>query len=153
MRMATLPQIDFKLSLRPHKRPMSVRLPWRERGQATVELALLLPILLMLVLAIVEFGFLFSAYQAVQHGAREGARIGIVNPGDDQLIEDRVSAVTTQLNQGWVTVTVTPAVADRRAGDPLTVQVRYIYHSIVPLIGMMFGQEMALESVVSMRME
>ncbi len=46
------------------------------RGQSAVEIALLLPILMILVFGIVMSGFLFYAYIQVSNAAREGARAG-----------------------------------------------------------------------------
>lgn len=53
-------------------------LPKREthRGQGMVEFALAIPIFLMIVLGIIEFGRLFLMYTSVFAGAREGARYG-----------------------------------------------------------------------------
>jgi Flp pilus assembly protein TadG len=52
-----------------------------ERGAALVELAILAPLLILLVLGIIEFGWLFGQFNAVRHAAREGARIAAVNAG------------------------------------------------------------------------
>lgn len=54
-----------------------------ERGAALVEFAVIAPLLLILVLGIVEFGWLFGQYNDVKHGAREGARFAAVNGGVD----------------------------------------------------------------------
>ncbi len=43
-----------------------------------VEMALLLPVLLLVVLGIAEFGRAFMTRQAVTHAAREGARVAVV---------------------------------------------------------------------------
>lgn len=45
----------------------------RSRGQATIEMALLLPLLLVLVLGAVEFGRLFFTHIVITNAAREGA--------------------------------------------------------------------------------
>lgn len=46
-----------------------------ESGAEIVEFALTLPLLLLVVLGIIEFGFLFQQYEVVTNAAREGARI------------------------------------------------------------------------------
>jgi Flp pilus assembly protein TadG len=51
-----------------------------ERGQAVIELALTLPLLLLVVLGIFDFGFMFQKYEVVTNAAREGARVGVL-PG------------------------------------------------------------------------
>jgi Flp pilus assembly protein TadG len=50
----------------------------REKGQGLVEFALILTPLLMLLLGIVQFGFVFNAYITVSTAAREGARSGTI---------------------------------------------------------------------------
>jgi len=47
-----------------------------------VEFALLMPLLLLLVLGIVELGFVLGQYNEVRHGAHEGARLAAVNDAD-----------------------------------------------------------------------
>jgi len=50
----------------------------RERGSASVEFALVLPLLLGLLFGIIEFGFLFKDQLSIQQCAREGARTAAV---------------------------------------------------------------------------
>lgn len=47
-----------------------------ERGAELVEFALVFPLLLLVVLGIVDFGFFFRDYLIINNAAREGARIG-----------------------------------------------------------------------------
>lgn len=49
-----------------------------EKGQAMVELALVLPILLFILLGIIEFGHIFYSYLVIQNATRDGARYGVV---------------------------------------------------------------------------
>ena len=46
---------------------------------AAVELALVMPILLLVVFGIIDFGISFGNYESVRSGTREGARLGVVN--------------------------------------------------------------------------
>lgn len=48
--------------------------PDRQRGQSLVEFALILPVLLMLLLGLIEFGFVFAHHQGLEYATREGAR-------------------------------------------------------------------------------
>ena len=59
---------------------MEVNEPRRDRraGMAMVEFVIILPILLMLVFAIAEFGVLFGRWQTLANAAREGARTAVV---------------------------------------------------------------------------
>ena len=49
-----------------------------QRGQAVIELALTLPLLLLVVFGIIDFGFMFQRYESVTNAAREGARLGVL---------------------------------------------------------------------------
>lgn len=60
---------------------------WRrrdgQRGQGLVEFALLVPVFMLLLLGMLEFGFLFDHTLTIQYASREGARVGsaLVNGG------------------------------------------------------------------------
>ena len=66
------------------------RLVRSERGAELIEFALVLPVLLLVVLGIVDFGFLFQRMEVVTNAAREGARMAVL-PGYSQAdVEGRV---------------------------------------------------------------
>ena len=49
-----------------------------EHGQATIELALTLPLLLLVVLGVFDFGLMFQRFEVVTNAAREGARLAVL---------------------------------------------------------------------------
>ena len=53
----------------------------REHGQALVEFALVLPILLMLLCGIIDFGWVYYNQMALSNAAREGARYAVIHYG------------------------------------------------------------------------
>ena len=62
-----------------------------DEGAELVEFALVFPLLLMVVMGIIDFGFLFQRYEVVTNAAREGARIAVL-PGYAQPdVQQRVS--------------------------------------------------------------
>jgi Flp pilus assembly protein TadG len=67
------------------------RLVQRERGAELIEFALVLPLLLLLVLGIVDFGFLFQRLEVVTNAAREGARIAVLPGYGTDDVKDRVN--------------------------------------------------------------
>jgi Flp pilus assembly protein TadG len=69
-----------------------------------VEFALVLPMLLLVVLGIAEFGFIFQRYEVVTNAAREGARMAVL-PG--YVDADVIARVRTYVTQGRVPVTTT----------------------------------------------
>jgi Flp pilus assembly protein TadG len=53
-----------------------------ERGQALVEFALVIPIFLMLLLGILQFGIIFNNYITLTDAARAGSRVAAVSRND-----------------------------------------------------------------------
>ena len=49
-----------------------------ERGQAIIELALTLPLLLLVLLGIFDFGLMFQRFEVVANAAREAARVAVL---------------------------------------------------------------------------
>ncbi len=83
------------------------RLSPEEGGQALIEMALILPVLLLVIGAIIDFGFLFLRYEAVTNAAREGARIAVL-PGYQTA--DVQARVANYLTAGGLTDPAPPAV-------------------------------------------
>ena len=61
-----------------------------ESGAELIEFSLTLPLLLLIVLGIIEFGFVFREYEIVTNAAREGARIAILPSYTDDDVTARV---------------------------------------------------------------
>lgn len=62
----------------------------QERGAELIEMALVLPLLLLIIMGIIDFGFMFREMNVVTNAAREGARTGILPDYDDADIDARV---------------------------------------------------------------
>lgn len=80
----------------------------RESGAAAVELALVLPILLMLVFGIVDFGRAYNAKISLTQAAREGARVRALG-GDATATTNRVRLAAGFLPATSVSVAAGPA--------------------------------------------
>lgn len=102
-------------------------------GQALVELALVLPILLALALGLAVLAELGVARLALEHAAAEGARAGALT-NDDGQVRATVEAAVTPLDPGRVSVVVDPTSALRPV-DPrgTLLRVRLAYALPVPL--------------------
>ena len=141
--------------LRPAPGRLRGRHPGRgrgQRGQALVEMAVLLPVLLLILMGVLDFGRYFYTGLTVRHAAREGARYGAVHASDDAAIRARVEQAATGLDTSQLTVTVSPAPAQRRVGEALVVQVAYPFRFVTPLAGLV-GEEHQLTAVVVTRIE
>ena len=63
-----------------------------ERGAAAVEFALVVPLLLMLVFGIIQYGYILSFRQALSQGAAEGARAAAVAPSSLTTAQKQAAA-------------------------------------------------------------
>ena len=61
-----------------------------DEGQALAEMAIVLPILMLLVFGIIEMSNAWRTFQVVTNSAREGARTAILPGTDEPAIMDRV---------------------------------------------------------------
>jgi len=111
-----------------------------DRGAAAVEFALVLPILLVLVLGIVQFGITFSQWLEMEHAAREGARWGSIGYAVPD-IRAKVRASAPGLNPPLTDeqIAITPADPLNASGEPITVAITYDT-MVLPLIGPLIGQ-------------
>jgi hypothetical protein len=100
-------------------------------GQATVELALVLPLVCLLLLAVVQVGVIVHTQLVVVHAAREGARAAAVDP--HPAAAELAVVVGAPLDRNGLTV------LERDLGDRVEVQVRYRLTADVPLIGALIG--------------
>jgi Flp pilus assembly protein TadG len=75
-----------------------------------VEFSLTLPLLLLLVLGIIEFGFLFQEYEVVTNAAREGARVGALIPSANYTTTEAETRIADYMQAGGLNMArATPA--------------------------------------------
>ena len=98
----------------------------RERGAAAVEFALVLPLLVVLLMGIIDFGLYFYNDLAVSHAARDAARYLSVNN-----VAGANAAVSklTLVSAAQPTASLTPATS----GNPATVTLQTSYRFLTPL--------------------
>jgi Flp pilus assembly protein TadG len=112
-------------------RPMNIRRRHTQQGQALVEFAILLPVLLLLLLGIVQFGVTFNNYIQVTSAAREGARkasvsrqLGSVAATAAARTSAKGAAPNLSLSDAQITVTAPGAWTQ---GTDVKVTVKYPY--------------------------
>ena len=79
-----------------------------EKGSELIELAIVMPILLLLLIGIVDFAFLFQRWEAVTNATREGARLASM--GDAYAVADVEARVEDYLAASGLSATPTIAV-------------------------------------------
>jgi len=123
-----------------------------KRGQALAELALILPLLIIILLGTMEFGRVFYSYLLLANASREGARAGIISETDLE-IKSKVKDVAATLGLTDNQITITPAQGARVRGIPLTVKVDYSVSLITPVLDIIVPDPFPLTVSVTMRME
>ena len=128
-----------------------------EGGQSLVEFVLVVPIFLLVLFAIVDFGMAFHAWITVTNSAREGARVGAVRATSAE-IEQRVRDTATSLEQADLSVAVTNA--EGQPGGSVVVDVSYSYSLMTPLADLLnlvsggaIPATLNLSSTADMRLE
>lgn len=99
-----------------------------ERGAALIEFALVLPLLILLVFGVIEFGRGYHTKTTLTHAAREGVRVAALDSGDPV---STVRNAAPNLNSAAIGVVVAPNPCT--PGQPVTVTVTYNHAYDIPL--------------------
>jgi Flp pilus assembly protein TadG len=115
-----------------------------EKGQTMAEFALVLPVLVMLLLGVVQFGIVFNNYLAVTDAVRAGSRTASVArhlpPGDrESTVIEKVEGAAPDLDEDKLDVTVSPS-DDWEPGSSVTVSASYPYEINLLGIGLKEGE-------------
>ena len=118
------------MKTRRHILPLQI---WNIRGQALVELALLLPVLMLLVVGSIEFGRAFFLKNMAINAAREGARkAAVLTPWDVNAIRTVVrNAVTSSSVKEPIQIDPDPGPPTTK-GQEVKVTVKVRFDTIVP---------------------
>lgn len=123
-----------------------------EKGQSMVEFALVLPIILVVCFATIQFGYTLNNYLILTGLARDAARVGSYT-NDDEAIKNYISANNPSLDGSKITITIIPdETTGRKSGDPLTVNLGYPVTLLIPSFESMLGGK-TLSSAITMRVE
>ena len=107
-----------------------------ERGLATVEAVLVVPLVLVpVLLGVVVFGSLEHTHLVLDAAAAAGARAAAVAGADTPAVQARIDSELTGggLNPASAQVTVDPSVA--AWGQPISVRVAIAGQALIPFLG------------------
>jgi Flp pilus assembly protein TadG len=119
-----------------------------DRGQSTVELALVLPLVALLLLLVLQGGLIVRDDLLLSHAAREAARSAAVAEGDRRAAATEAARRSSSLSADHLGVQVTTAGRDER----VAVHVTYRSTTEVPLIGLLLP-DIDLSADATMRLE
>lgn len=132
-----------------------------ERGAELIEFAIAFPLLFLLLAAIIDFGFMFRAYEVVTNAAREGARLSVLTGYASSDVQTRVAQYVTAAGlKATPTTTVTTQALTLASGARISVNSVLVTYpwpfpfigSAAKLIGRSWGS-ITLKAQASMRQE
>jgi Flp pilus assembly protein TadG len=104
-----------------------------ESGQSMVEMALVLPVLLLLLVGILDFGRIFYSYSHLHMAAQETVRKGGLGAKDLEITQFARNYIKLG-NSSKLLVTISPSDNNRRSGDYVTVTLKYPLQIYTPLL-------------------
>lgn len=119
----------------------------RDGGQASVELALLLPVVVLLLLAVLQVGLLARDVVLVTHASREAARAAATDANPESA--RRAAADSSGLSEERLRVRVS---GRGEPGSRVSVTITYRAPTSVPLVGAFLGDR-TIRSSATMRVE
>lgn len=120
-----------------------------DRGAAMVEFAILLPLLLLVIAGIVDFGRAFFTEVALTNAAREGARAAAISTATAANVQVRAAASAPGLNPPLTTANPPPTLCSGAGGDArVTASVTFDWIMLRPAMNL-FGAGAALPPVLS----
>jgi Flp pilus assembly protein TadG len=108
----------------------------RRRGAAIIEAAVVMPLVILLVFGVIEYGWMLLRCQDISNAARAGARAGVRFGASAATATDAVTTAMTNsgLQGSGYVVTLTPSDPTTLSpGQPLTVQISVPYSNIAAI--------------------
>ncbi len=121
-----------------------------EKGQATVELALSLTILVFFIFAIIDFGRIFHSYLSIEHASREAARIASLGATDSEVVQIAKQSAPS-LNSNDLGITISPSIRTR--GTYVTIHTTYPVSISIPLLQNVLPDPLVIKGKTVMRVE
>ena len=121
------------------------RLRKSEDGAELIEMAIVLPLLLLLIMGMVDFGFLFQRYVVLTNAAAEGARVASLPGYTAADVTARVAAYATNggvpgtVNTATAAVTLPATNGGSWPGTQVTVTHVYTYQYVGPIAALFGG--------------
>lgn len=121
------------------------------RGQALVEFALIIPVLLLLVVGVMEFGLVINQYMVMAEAAREGARSAALG-GSNDTVTTVVKTAASSIDTSQLTISISPTTT-RIRGNGVTVIVKKPVKSITTMMSPFFPAGFMVQGSATMRVE
>jgi Flp pilus assembly protein TadG len=123
-----------------------------EKGQSMVEMALLLPLLLLLITGIFDIGRLMYTYMHLQIATQETVRQGGLGMDDSEITSFARNYVNIQ-DPNQLDVQISPGDTERKSGDYVTVTLEYPIEFITPFVSNVIPSPVQITTDSTIRVE
>lgn len=121
-------------------------------AQSLVEFALVLPLLMLNLMIVMDFGRAVWYHNAISNSVREGARYAIVVSRTDAQIRGHIRDKSKGVRLADSDIAIIPSVV-RTPRQPVTVIVTHRFQPLTPLIGDLIGDSLTLRASSRMLVE
>lgn len=122
-------------------------------GQASLEFALVIPILILVIFIVSQLGYLVYLQNVLEQAAREGARI-LSTTNSDSRANNQIERICPNLDKDKLNIEISPPESNQReVGDIVAVTITYDYGGISNFIRFLMQKDIYLRRSSSMRME
>ena len=102
----------------------------RRRGAALVEMAIVMPILCLLTLGLMEYGWVFLKVSQINQAARQGVRVAVRPDATDADVKAAIATMMTQAGIRSGDYTPTCSAIDVAVGQAVSVRVSVNYNKV-----------------------
>jgi len=124
----------------------------KEDGQSMVETALVLPVLIILLVGMFDFGRIFYTYTHLHLAAQEAVRVGGLGGNDSEITSFTKSYVNINDPEN-LDVGVSPDDSTRGSGDYITVTLDYPMESFTPFVSSFLPSAFTVQTESTIRVE
>ncbi|HEY4552830.1 MAG TPA: TadE/TadG family type IV pilus assembly protein [Bacillaceae bacterium] len=123
-----------------------------ERGQSLVEFALVVPVLLLLLVGIIDFGRMLYSYTQLQLVTQETVRIGSLG-GSDAEMGQFAREHTNLADSSKMNISISPPESTRKSGQYMTVTLSYPFNPILPAVDSIIPNSFNVKASSTIRVE
>ncbi|MCF6139278.1 TadE/TadG family type IV pilus assembly protein [Pseudalkalibacillus berkeleyi] len=123
-----------------------------ERGQSLVEMALALPVLLIILMGIFDVGRIMYTYMHLELATQETVRLGGLGR-DDAAITEFARDYVHIGDPDLLEVSITPGDTTRKSGDYIRVSLQYPVEYVTPFISNILPSPVLLKTDSTIRVE
>lgn len=124
----------------------------KEDGQAVLETALILPIMLIILCGIVDFGRILHSSSHLNMVTQESVRLAAFGKSDSE-IRTFVNNKVDLKDKNTIVVSIDPSDFTRKSGDYVTLKITYDVNYITPLIGQFLPSPFKVNTQSTIRVE